>query len=200
MACLATAATLLARGAVWSEFAVTAGVGIWAGLISAYGKRAVGLGVVTVLAFVLALAVDIESWAATIVRLELFAAGRGALRALCAQLRLAVRRGGVRRLLLSEALRSFAAYLRAKAELFEVERDGAAAFAAMIEAHAAAVERMQIARDAIYARTQEPWQHRQSRALVALLDAFETILSSECGYRDPAKVAAPASAAPACAS
>ncbi len=63
--------------------------------------------------------------------------------------------------------------------MFDPEKDNAACFAAMIEAHAAAVERMQIARDAIYARTAKPWQQRQARALVALLDAFETILSSD---------------------
>lgn len=85
----------------------------------------------------------------------------------------------VRRLLLAEALRAFANYLHAKAELFDPDADSTKAFAGMIEAHAAAVERMQIARDAIYARTQKPWQRRQAHALVALLDAFETILSSD---------------------
>jgi len=178
MACIATAATLLARGTLWGEFAVTAGIGIWAGLISAYGKRGVGLGVVTVLAFVLALAADAESTAAMAIRLALFVAG-AAIYAAYALSFAVMFDERVRRLLMAEALRSFAAYLRAKAALFEDGRDGAAAFAAMIEAHAAAVERMQIARDAIYERTAKPWQHRQARALVALLDAFETILSSD---------------------
>ena len=178
MGSLATAATLLGRETAWGVFVVTAAVGVWAGLISAYGKRAVGLGVVTVLAFVLALAADVGSQAVMILRLELFVAG-AALYAAYALLFAWLFDRRVRRLLIAEALRSFAAYLRAKAELFEVERDGQAAFAAMIEAHAAAVERMQVARDAIYERTQKPWQHRQARALIALLDAFETILSSD---------------------
>ncbi len=163
MACVSTAATLLARGAVWGEFAVTAAVGVWAGLISAYGKRAVGLGVVTVLAFVLALAADVESRAATFVRLELFTAGAAVYAAYALSFAWIFDQR-VRRLLLAEALRSFAGYLRAKAALFEAERGRPEAFAAMIEAHAAAVERMQIARDAIYARTAKPWQHRQARA------------------------------------
>ncbi|MEJ0044019.1 MAG: FUSC family membrane protein [Rhizomicrobium sp.] len=178
MACLATAATLTAKGVVWGEFAVTAAVALWAGLISAYGKRAVGLGVVTVLAFVLALAAEIATGAEAMAHMALFAAGAAIYAAYALGLAW-VFDARVRRLLLAEALRSFSGYLRAKAELFEAEGDGAKAFAAMIEAHAAAVERMQIARDAIYVRTARPWQHRQARALIALLDAFETILSSD---------------------
>jgi len=178
MACIATAATLVARATLWGEFVVTGAVGLWAGLISAYGKRAVGLGVVTSLAFVLALAADPGSATAAFARLALFVAG-GAIYAVYALVFAVIFDERVRRLLLAEALRSFALYLRAKAELFEAGRDDPGAFTALIEAHAAAVERMQIARDAIYARTQKPWQHRQARALVAVLDAFETILSSD---------------------
>jgi len=63
--------------------------------------------------------------------------------------------------------------------VFDPDKKDPTTFAAMIDAYAAAVERMQIARDAIYARTKAPWQQRQARALIALLDAFETILSSD---------------------
>jgi len=51
------------------------GGGVVAGLISAYGKRAVGLGVATILAFVLALSADIEGRAAMDLYLLLFAGG-----------------------------------------------------------------------------------------------------------------------------
>ncbi|HEY0303103.1 MAG TPA: FUSC family membrane protein, partial [Rhizomicrobium sp.] len=178
MTVLATLLTLAAKDAVWSLFAVTAGMGLWAGLISAYGKRAVGLGVATILAFVLTLGAGIEGGAAAQAHLLLFAGGASsyALYALATAWLFDAR---VRRLLLAEALRAFAGYLRAKGRVFDPEQDNAASFAAMIEAHAAAVERMQIARDAIYARTEGPWQQRQARALVALLDAFETFLSSD---------------------
>ncbi|HEY0105886.1 MAG TPA: FUSC family membrane protein [Rhizomicrobium sp.] len=178
MASLATLATALGKGVVWAEFATTFAVGAWAGLISAYGKRAVGLGVVTVLAFVLALGADNVTRDTLWEHWTLFTAG-GAAYAAYALASAWLFDERVRRLLLAEALRSFAAYLRAKAALFEAGRDDAAAFAAVIEGHAAAVERMQIARDAIYARTAAPWQQRQARALVALLDSFETILSSD---------------------
>lgn len=178
MATVSTLFALFARDAVWSLFAMTAGVGLWAGLISAYGKRAIGLGVVTILAFVLTLGVDIADRAALDLYLLLFTSG-AMFYAAYALTMAWLFDSRVRRLLMAEALRAFANYLRAKAQLFDPEGDSAKAFAAMIEAHAAAVERMQIARDAIYARTKTPWQQHQARALVALLDAFETILSSD---------------------
>ncbi|HWD29513.1 MAG TPA: FUSC family membrane protein [Rhizomicrobium sp.] len=175
MACLATGLTMIAKGALWGEFAVTAAVALWAGLISAYGKRAIGLGVVTILAFVLTLGADTSSRDAIVTHLALFAAG-GAFYVAYALLMAWAFDERVRRLLFAEALRSFAAYLRAKAELFDAAEGG---FAAMIEAHAACVDKMQAARDAIYSRTASRWQQRQARALVALLDAFETILSCD---------------------
>ncbi|HEX4292929.1 MAG TPA: FUSC family membrane protein [Rhizomicrobium sp.] len=178
MAIVATGLTLLAKPVLWLEFAVAAAVAMWAGLISAYGKRAVGLGVVTILAFVLTLGADIGSRAEMVAHLLLFAGG-GALYAAYAWLFAWLFDARVRRLLMAEALRAFAGYLRAKAQLFDPDADSTKAFAGMIEAHAAAVERMQIARDAIYARTTTAWQLRQARALIALLDAFETILSSD---------------------
>jgi uncharacterized membrane protein YccC len=175
MACLATALTMLAKGVLWGEFAVTAAVALWAGLLSAYGKRAIGLGVVTILAFVLTLGASIPDHAAMMQHLVLFAGG-GAFYLGYALIMAWLFDERVRRLLFAEALRSFAVYLRAKAELFDPAQGG---FASMIEAHAAAVDRMQIARDAIYARTASRWQERQARALIALLDAFETILSCD---------------------
>lgn len=178
IAVVSTALTLIAKYHAWSLFLMIGGTGLWAGLISAYGKRAVGLGVVTILACVLTLGAAIIGRAAIIAHLELFSAG-AAFYAAYALVGAWLFDGRVRRLLMAEALRSFAVYLRAKAQVFDPEKDNARTFAAMIEAHAGAVERMQIARDAIYARTSRDWQQRQARSLVALLDAFETILSCD---------------------
>jgi uncharacterized membrane protein YccC len=178
MATVMTALSLFAKANIWLEFTVTAAAGLWAGLISAYGKRALGLGVATILAFVLTLGADIATREQMLAHLALFAGG-GAFYVVYALTFAWAFDSRVRRLLMAEALRAFAFYLRAKAQLFDPDADGAKAFAAMIEAHAAAVERMQVARDAIYASTTKSWQRRQARALIALLDAFETILSSD---------------------
>ena len=57
-----------------------------------------------------------------------------------------------RRLLLAEAMRGFASYLRAKAALYNPDTDGPAAFRSLIDAYAALVDRLQAARDAIFSR------------------------------------------------
>ena len=178
MGIAATGLTVLAKYHAWSLFAMVAATGLWAGLISAYGKRAVGLGVVTILAAVLTLGADVVGRAAILLHLELFSAG-AVLYASYALIGAWAFDSRVRRLLMAEALRAFAVYLRAKAAVFDTDSEGATSFAAMIEAHAATVERMQIARNAIYAHTTREWQQRQARSLVALLDAFETILSCD---------------------
>jgi uncharacterized membrane protein YccC len=176
MAVTATALTLVAQDWAPAALVLTATVGIWAGLLSAYGKRAVGLGMVTVIAFVFTLGAEIEGGAARESHLLLFGGG-GAVYLGYALAMAWIFDQRVRRLLLAEALRDFASYLHAKAALFDP--GDKTAFPQMIEAHAAAVERMQTARDAIYARSQTPWQQRQALALVALLDSFEIILSSD---------------------
>ncbi|HEY5347027.1 MAG TPA: FUSC family membrane protein, partial [Rhizomicrobium sp.] len=85
----------------------------------------------------------------------------------------------VRRLLLAEAMRAFVVYLRAKAALYDSARDTDAAFRTLIDAHAALVERLQDARNALYARRQSPRQLRRIDTLIALLDSFEIVLSSD---------------------
>ncbi|MEI9993906.1 MAG: FUSC family membrane protein [Rhizomicrobium sp.] len=174
MAVVVTLLALFAKETPWTLAPATAAIGLWAGLISAYGKRALTLGVVSVLAFVMAMGSLDPPWP----HLALFALG-GALYAAYAQVSAWAFDRRVRRLLMIEALHRFEGFLRAKAGLLDPAIDNAKAFTALIEAHAACVERMQIARDAVYARDKTPWQRRQVIALIALLDGFETILSSD---------------------
>jgi uncharacterized membrane protein YccC len=84
-----------------------------------------------------------------------------------------------RRLLLAEAMHAFAAYLRAKAALYNPDTEGHGAFRALIDAHAALADRLQAARDSLFARRSHRMQLKRIDTLVALLDAFETVLSSD---------------------
>ncbi len=84
-----------------------------------------------------------------------------------------------RRLLLAEAMHAFAAYLRAKAALYNPDATGPAAFRALIDAHATLADRLQAARDSLFARRKHRMQLKRIDTLIALLDAFETVLSSD---------------------
>jgi len=87
-----------------------------------------------------------------------------------------------RRLLLAEAMHAFAAYLRAKATLYNPDAEGPGAFRALIDAHATLADRLQTARDSLYARRKHRMQLKRIDTLIALLDAFETVLSSDADY------------------
>src|SRR5678816_1879399 len=78
-----------------------------------------------------------------------------------------------RRLLLAEAMHAFAAYLRAKAALYNPDAEGPGAFRALIDAHATLADRLQTARDSLFARRKHRMQLKRIDTLVALLDAFE---------------------------
>ena len=59
------------------------------------------------------------------------------------------------------------------------DTNGPAAFRALIDAHAALADRLQVARDNLFARRSHRMQLKRIDTLIALLDAFETVLSSD---------------------
>ena len=158
--------------------AATTFTGLFNGLISAYGKRALTLSMTAVLAFVFAMGQHFVTPEEAAHRLVLTATG-AVLYTLYAGLFAWIFDDRVRRLLLAEAMQGFAFYLRAKAALYNPDVEGTAAFHALIDAHAGLVDRLQTARNALFARRSHPVQRRRIDTLIALLDAFETMLSSD---------------------
>ena len=173
--------TALASAAQFNHaafLAATAFTGLWTGLISAYGKRAMNIAMTSVLAFIFAMAQDFASAGAAMDHFILVACG-GILYATYALLAAALFDDRARRLLLAEACRAFVAYLRAKAALYNPDSEGPAAFRALIEAHAILADRLQAARDSLFARKGNALQKKRIDVLIALLDLFETMLSSD---------------------
>lgn len=155
--------------------------GLWTGLISAYGKRALVLSMTGVLTFVYAMGRHFPTIGDGLAYLVLFTAG-ALVYALYAGLFALVFDDRARRLLLAEAMRGFATYLRAKAALYNPDIEGPAAFRALIDAHAALIDRLQAARDAIFSRRRHVLQKKRIHSLIALLDAFETMLSGDADF------------------
>src|SRR6202034_3063515 len=65
------------------------------------------------------------------------------------------------------------------AAFYNPDATGHAAFRALIDAHAALADRLQAARDSLFAPRSHRMQLKRIDTLVALLDAFETVLSSD---------------------
>jgi uncharacterized membrane protein YccC len=158
--------------------AATAFTGLWTGLISVYGKRAINIAMTSVLAFVFAMAQDFHGGAEAMDHFVLVACG-AILYATYALVAAAAFDDRARRLLLAEAMRAFVAYLRAKAALYNPDSEGPAAFRTLIDAHAILADRLQAARDSLFARKGSALQKKRIDVLIALLDLFETVLSSD---------------------
>ncbi|HUE64737.1 MAG TPA: FUSC family membrane protein [Rhizomicrobium sp.] len=175
---LFTALSSFAQFSTPAFIAATVFTGLWAGLISAYGRWVLSLAMTGVLAFVLAMAQNFAnpSDAAD----HLIVTVCGALGYTTYSVAVAwLFDDRSRRLLLAEAMHAFAAYLRAKAALYNPDATGPAAFRGLIDAHATLADRLQAARDSLFARRKARMQLKRIDTLIALLDAFETVLSSD---------------------
>jgi uncharacterized membrane protein YccC len=175
---LFTALSSFARFSTPAFILATAFAGLWAGLISGYGKWTLSLAMTSVLAFVLAMGQSFADASAAADHLMLTVCGALGYTTYAVTVAWLFDDRG-RRLLLAEAMHAFAAYLRAKAALYNPDATGPAAFHALIDAHTALADRLQAARDSLFARRNHRMQLKRIDTLVALLDAFETVLSSD---------------------
>ncbi|MEO8301805.1 MAG: FUSC family membrane protein, partial [Rhizomicrobium sp.] len=173
-----TALSDFARFSTPAFVAATVFIGVWTGLISAYGKWVLSLAMTCVLAFVFAMGETFSTPSAAADHLMLTVCGAMVYTVYAVLVAWLFDDRG-RRLLLAEAMHAFAAYLRAKAALYNPDTEGPAAFRAVIDAHAALADRLQAARDSLFARRKHRMQLKRIDTLVALLDAFETVLSSD---------------------
>ncbi len=171
-----TALTILAAGSPWLMGPLVAAMSFSTAMISSYGRRAIGLGVAAVLALLFGMSTPgtFPMFWHTVI----FAAGGVAYVgfALVAGIILDDRN---RRQFLSEAIRAFSAYIVAKAEMYEPQTRPRLAEQALIEAHAVFVERLQAARDMVFASVRTANHKRWMAVLVTLLDCFDFTLSSD---------------------
>ena len=146
-----TALSGFARFNTTAFILATAFVGLWAGLISAYGKWVMSLAMTSVLAFVFAMGQSFATRSDVGDHLMLTVLGAFGYMVYAVVIAWLFDDRG-RRLLLAEAMHAFAAYLRAKAALYNPDTAGHGAFRALIDAHAALADRLQAARDSLFAR------------------------------------------------
>ena len=177
-ACFFTALSSFSRFSPPVFIAAVAFTGFWVGMISAYGKWVLSLAMTCVLAFVFAMAEYFPTVSDAADHLILFVCG-ALTYTTYAVISAWLFDDRSRRLLLAEAMRGFAEYLRAKAALYNPDAEGPGAFRALIDAHAALADKLQAARDSLFARRGHRMQLKRIDTLIALLDAFETVLSSD---------------------
>jgi uncharacterized membrane protein YccC len=176
-----TALASFAQLAPLTLLALVGFLGLWTGLVSAYGRRALTLSMTGVLSVVFAMGQHFASIAQAGTHLGLFAIGAFAYAAYAGIFAILFE-DRAQRLLLAEAMRAFGDYLRAKAALFNPDSEGPAAFRALIDSHAVLADRLQQARDSLFVRRSHPLELKRVDTLIALLDAFESMLSSDADF------------------
>lgn len=123
--CLSTLVVAFAKSTPWATALVIAAASFIAGLMSAYGRRAIGMGIAMMLALVYGLGATLPGTAAILQHTALFAAGAIA-HALFALLFNFLLEDLEQRLLAGEAVRAFAQYLYARAAFYDPALRGCA--------------------------------------------------------------------------
>lgn len=152
-----------------------------AAMLSIYGKTTLALCMSMVLSVVFALGVDIAPGMGAVHHATLVFGGAVgyAVFGLIASHLLEQRH---KQIALTGALEAFADYIRAKAMLYDSRVGIEAGYAAMIERQVTLMERVENARNLLFRHLQTARQRQMAAALIAALDSFETILSSQTDY------------------
>jgi uncharacterized membrane protein YccC len=186
----ASTAAALAVDYPWAEGIVVVAFGILAGILLGWGRWAIPLSILTMLAIVFTLGMPIAGTAAALRYEALFAMGGTAYLGVA----LAVTRlldASARRLAVGECLREFAAYLRTVANLYEETTDRTTAYVRVIEQQAALADHLQTARGLVFSGRRSPVSRCLAGALVVLLDSLDALVSANADRAPKRLVEAP---------
>jgi uncharacterized membrane protein YccC len=166
------------HASVWLLGLEVAGVGLVAGLLSAWGRLLLPLGFGLVLTTVFAIAFPLPPGASLGRHAALF--GLGGLLYYCWGVLLArLLATRTRQQVLADAIDEFAHYLRLKAEFYDPDKPLDQVYQALVREHAALAEKLQAARDFILHRIRPGETTRLARVHIAVLEAYEHTLASQ---------------------
>jgi uncharacterized membrane protein YccC len=173
----ASLATTLAIGDPVYEGAVIVSVGVTAGLVLAWGRWAIPLSVLFMLAMVFTLGAPPADLDGRLRYEVLFALGGALYIPVGLALTLAFDASG-RRLTLAEVMREFAAYLRCVAGFYRENPDQTELYLQVLEQQAAFSDHLQAARALIAGAGDRPSALRLTAGLAVLLEAFDGVIAA----------------------
>ncbi|MEK9970587.1 MAG: FUSC family membrane protein [Ferrovibrio sp.] len=152
-----------------------------AAMLTIYGKTTLALCMSMILSMVFALGVETGGGTAAAHHALLVLAGALAYAAygLAASHLLEERH---KQIGLTGALEALADYIRAKAALYDDRTTIEASYASLIERQVTLMELVESARNLLFRHMQATRQRQMAAALIATLDTFETVLSSQTDY------------------
>ncbi|MDR3436062.1 FUSC family protein [Telmatospirillum sp.] len=170
----------------WLEGLTVVFFGIVAGMLLGWGRWAIPLSILTMLAIVFTLGTPIDGFNEALRYEALFAGGGLAYVFVALAVTHLVDASG-RRLAVGECLREFAAYLRVVANLYETEIDRASVYVRVIEQQAALSDHLQTARSLVFSGRRRDVTLSLAAALVVLLDTLDALVSANAD-RAPARL------------
>ncbi|WP_341894935.1 FUSC family membrane protein [Ferrovibrio terrae] len=152
-----------------------------AAMLTIYGKTMLALCMSMILSMVFAFGVDIGGGAAAVHHALLFFAGAVAYAVFGMGMSHALE-ARHKQIALTGTLDAFAAYVRAKAALYDSRISVETSHAILIERQVTLMERVEAARNLLFRHMRTVRERQMAAALIATLDTFEIILSSQTDY------------------
>lgn len=171
----------IAAGHLWLAGGIVVATSFTAALITAYGRPAMPLSMALILAMVLAFGTPLQGEIPALQHAVLFALG-GVAYAAYGMLAGWLLDSRHRQLALADSIHALAEYIRIKARLYDTDIGIEHTYAELIERQVVLMERVQAARNLLFRRMHGTYDRQMAAALVAALDAFEMLLSSQTDY------------------
>lgn len=163
---------------------IVAATSFAAAMVTAYGRTTLPLCMAMILAMVLALGTHAGGASVMLEathRAALFALG-GAGYAIYGMIVARLLEVRYKRLALIDAMQAFAAYIRCKAQLYDPGSELDQTYRVLIERQVSLMEKVQTARNLALRHLSDARHRRMAAALSLLIDAFESILSSQTDF------------------
>lgn len=177
LACASSFLIAVSVGHIVLQGLIVVAVSAGAGMLVGYGRWALPVSVLTMLALVFTLGTPMASFAEAMHHQLLFAAG-GFLYMLFAFAVTRATERSNRRIAVAECLREFALYLRAIAKFYDESADLASVYRAVVEQQAALADHLQAARQQVFTGSQDESSRRLTAAIILQVDALDTVVSA----------------------
>ncbi len=177
LACLSSLAIALAVGHPIVRGLLVVSISALAGLLVGYGRWALPVSVLTMLAVVFTLGTPLSSIDEALHYQMLFAAGGFGYMLVSFAITRATERSN-RRIAVAECLREFGLYLRAIAKFYDTSADLAKTYREVVEQQAALADHLQAARQQVFLGSRSDAMKRLAAAIILEVDALDTVVSA----------------------
>ena len=177
LACASAFLTALSTGHPLLQGLLVVSISAGAGMLVGYGRWALPVSVLTMLALVFTLGTPVANLDEAMHHELLFAAGGFGYMLVAFAVTRATERSN-RRIAVAECMREFAKYLRAIAKFYDERADLGQTYREVVEQQAALADHLQAARQQVFLGSRTESATRLTAAIILQVDALDTVVSA----------------------